>query len=60
MLGGVVSWTVTLKPALALLPAPSVAVQVTVLVPSGNVLPDAGSQVGVMLPLTMSVAETPE
>ena len=54
--GGVVSTTVTLKASLVLLPAASVAVQVTDVVPSGNVLPDAGEQSGVMAPSTMSMA----
>ena len=47
--GGVVSTTVTLKASLVLLPAASVAVQVTDVVPSGNVLPDAGEQSGVIV-----------
>ncbi len=46
--GGVVSWTVTANETGALvLPALSVAVQVTVVVPSGNVEPEAGLHVGV-------------
>jgi hypothetical protein len=49
-----------MKFALPLLLAPSVAVQVTVVVPSANVLPEAGLQFGVRLPLTVSVAEAPE
>ncbi len=42
--GAVVSCTVTVNDPDELLPAASVAVQVTVVVPSGNVLPDAGEQ----------------
>jgi hypothetical protein len=40
--GGVVSRTVTWNEALATLPAASLAVHATVVVPSGNVAPDAG------------------
>ena len=54
--GGVVSATVTVKLALALLPEPSVAVQMTVVVPTGNELPEGGTHVGVRLPLAVSVA----
>jgi hypothetical protein len=43
-----------------LFPAPSVAVHVTVVAPSGNVLPEPLVQAGDRLPLTRSVAETPE
>jgi hypothetical protein len=60
MTGGVVSRTVTVKLSLALFPEPSVAVQLTVVVPSGNVLPDPWLQEGVRPPLTVSEAETPE
>jgi len=42
--GGKLSWTVTLNDLLALLPAPSVAVQTTVVSPTANVDPDAGTQ----------------
>jgi hypothetical protein len=55
--GGVVSSTVTSKLPLALLPAASVAEQFTVVVPSANVLPDAGTHVGVIAPSTMSDAD---
>jgi hypothetical protein len=55
--GGVVSCTVTTKESEPVLLWESVAVQVTVVVPSGNVLPDAGAQLGAMLPSTMSLAE---
>ena len=40
--------------------AASVAAQLTVVVPSGNVVPEPLLQDGVTLPLTASVAETPE
>jgi hypothetical protein len=49
-------FTVTLKLALPVLPFESVAVQVTCVVPSGNVLPEAGLQVGVSGPSVSSVA----
>ncbi len=54
--GAVVSRTVTVKVADPVLPAVSVAEQVTVVVPSGKVLPDAGVQTGVIEPSTVSVA----
>lgn len=54
--GGVVSRTVTVKDALPVLPAASVAEQFTVVVPNGNVLPEGGTQVGVIAPSTMSEA----
>jgi hypothetical protein len=41
-LGAVVSLTVTVNVAVALLPAASVAVQVTVVLPSANMEPEAG------------------
>jgi hypothetical protein len=56
MTGGVASLTVTLKVLVAVLPAASVAVQVTVVSPSGKVLPEAGVQVGVIEPSTISLA----
>jgi hypothetical protein len=43
--GASVSTTVTVKLALDLLPDASVAVHVTVVVPNGNVEPEAGLQV---------------
>jgi hypothetical protein len=46
--GGVVSCTVTVKEACDLLLCESVALQVTVVVPSGKVEPDAGVQLGVI------------
>jgi hypothetical protein len=49
--------TVTLKEQLDELPAPSVAVQVTVVVPSGKADPDAGVQT-VVTPEQLSVAVT--
>jgi len=48
--GALVSTTVTVKLALDLLPDASVAVHVTVVVPNGNVEPDAGVHVGVIAP----------
>ena len=54
--GGIVSWTVTLKDLLALLPAPSVAVQTTVVSPTANVDPDPGMQLtGVEAPRSVAV-----
>jgi hypothetical protein len=50
-----VSLTVTVKLQTAELPAPSVAVQVTVVVPRGNAVPDGGLQVT----LTLSVLGQP-
>ena len=50
------SSTVTSKLALPVLPAASVALQVTVVAPRGKVLPEAGLQVGVRAPSTSSVA----
>ena len=55
--GGVVSTTDTLKLALAMLPATSVAEQLIVVAPSGKVEPEAGEQLGVMAPSTRSLAE---
>jgi len=57
MTGGVVSCTVTVNDAEAVLPWLSVAVQVTVVVPTGNVDPEAGLQAGVVDPYTRSVAD---
>jgi hypothetical protein len=54
--GGVVSTTVTVNEACAVLPRVSVAVQFTVVVPSGNVDPDAGVQLTGRGPSTRSVA----
>ena len=48
-LGAVVSRTVTLNDAPLVFPSTSVAVQVTVVTPSGNVEPEAGTQVTVRL-----------
>ena len=55
--GGVVSWTVTENDPEPVLPCTSVAVQVTVVVPTGNVLPDGGKHEGVIEPSTMSDAD---
>src|SRR5207244_10511677 len=56
--GGVVSLrdTVTVKEAEPVLPCASVALHVTVVVPTGKLLPDGGLHVGVSEPSTMSVA----
>ena len=54
--GPVVSVTVTLNDAAPLLPRASVVVQLTVVVPSGNVAPLVGVQVTATLPSTRSVA----
>jgi hypothetical protein len=50
MAGGVVSATATVKEHVEVFPPPSVAVQVTVVAPSGNVEPDAGTQATVAEP----------
>jgi hypothetical protein len=57
MTGPVVSCTVTWKEALLEFPAASLAVQLTVVVPSGNVDPDAGVQFELVTP-TASVNVT--
>src|SRR5919197_5574842 len=56
--GAVVStrFTMTLKLALPVLPCESVAVHVTCVVPSGNVLPEGGLHVGVSGPSVSSFA----
>ena len=56
--GGVVSTSVTviLKVSVPVLPCASVALQVTVVGPTGKVAPDAGVQVGVREPSRLSVA----
>jgi hypothetical protein len=57
--GGVVSRTLTVKVfGVALLPCESVALQVTVVLPSGKVEPDAGAHVAGIVPSTMPVAFT--
>lgn len=50
------SFTVTVNEPDALLPPRSVAVQVTVLVPTGKPLLEAGEQAGVTPPSTRSLA----
>jgi hypothetical protein len=42
--GACVSWTVTVKEQVAVRPAASLAVQVTVVAPSENVEPEGGAQ----------------
>ena len=55
--GLVVSTTVTVNEAVRLLPRVSVAEHVTVVAPSGNVMPLGGAQLTTMLPSTMSMAD---
>ena len=55
--GAVVSWTVTVKLSLVLLPRESLAEQLTVVITIGNVEPEIGEQVGATVPSTISVAE---
>lgn len=57
MTGAVVSLTVTVKLALAVLLCVSCAEHVTVVVPIANVAPDAGEHVVGTLPSIASVAE---
>jgi hypothetical protein len=54
--GGVVGCTVTVKEACEVLLCASVAAQVTVVAPMGNVEPDAGVQLTGSDPSTRSVA----
>ena len=54
--GAVVSCTVTWNDECDLFPAPSVAVQLTVVGPLGKVAPDGGVQLTGTLPSTRSVA----
>jgi hypothetical protein len=56
IVGACVSFTVTINVHEPLFPLESVAVQVTVVVPFGNVEPEAGEQVGVPTPEQLSVA----
>jgi hypothetical protein len=56
--GGVVSWTVTENDPEPVLLCASVAVQLTVVVPTGNVLPDGGAHETLGLGSTVSEAET--
>src|SRR6516165_6114141 len=51
-------WTCTGKDPVVVLPAGSLAVQVTAVVPGGKVEPDPGVQVAVTGPTQRSVAET--
>ena len=55
--GGVVSWTVTVNEAPAEFPESSVAVQLTVVGPIGNRLPEGGAQTTVGLASTRSDAD---
>jgi hypothetical protein len=54
--GAALSLTVTVKPPVAVLPAPSVAEQLTVVVPRGNVDPEGGVHDAGSEPETASVA----
>src|SRR5205814_560127 len=54
--GGVVSRTVTVNVAEALLPAASCAAHATLVIPIANVVPDAGAHTVASLPSTLSVA----
>ncbi len=53
--GASVSCTVTLNEAVPVLPAASEAVQFTVVVPSGNVLPETGVQLELVTPTLSGV-----
>ena len=55
---GSVYVTVTVKLSVPVFPAASDAVQVTVVVPTEKLVPEAGEQVGPEVTLTSSVAET--
>lgn len=57
IVGGVVSTTFIMNDALAELPAASLAVHVTAVVPNEKVEPEAGVHVGAMAPSTMSEAD---
>ena len=50
---------VTVKLVVPIFPAASVAEHVTVVIPIGNMVPDAGVQVGPLVTATLSVAVTP-
>src|SRR5260370_29417960 len=54
--GAVLSSTATVAVPVRLLPAPSVAEQVMVVLPTAKVVPEAGEQIGVSEPDTASVA----
>ena len=55
--GAVVSTTVTVNVLVDEFPCASVALQVTVVAPSGKIEPDAGLQLAATAPSTMSAAE---
>ena len=50
---------VTVKLVVPVFPAASVAEHVTVVIPIGNIVPDAGVHVGPLVTATLSVAVTP-
>jgi hypothetical protein len=54
--GAVVSWTTTAVLAVPVFPAASVALHVMVVLPKAKVLPEAGRQLGVSEPDTVSIA----
>src|SRR5260370_31298680 len=54
--GAVLSSTATVAVPVSLVPAPSVAGEVMVVLPSAKVVPEAGEQIGVSEPDTASVA----
>lgn len=58
MVGGVVSWTVTVKLQLLLLPPKSLLTQFTVVTPGGKMLPEAGEQTSTGLASQMSEVVT--
>ena len=55
MVGGVVSFIVTVKPQFALFEDASVTLQLTAVTPFGNVEPDGGLQEGVPTPGQLSL-----
>lgn len=56
--GALESLTVTVNDAVAILPAASLAVHVTVVVPRGNIEPESGVHVGPVAKFMLSVAVT--
>jgi hypothetical protein len=55
--GSMSSVTVTVKVQVPVLPDPSVAVHVTVVVPTGKLVPDAGTHMTVASPVQASFAD---
>jgi hypothetical protein len=56
MTGGVVSWTITSKVQVPVLPSASVPTHVTVVTPTGNALPEGGEHATVGLGSQLSIA----